>query len=119
MKYRIELLVTSGPRKGQVITHVSNINMTSLIGKMMNADQTSGPIYELKSCALINNPESQTAFYATLSYNQGGPGYIKVNASNEIFAREKLNLYTNCRWAFLYDSVDEIHFMDRKQIAEI
>ena len=56
-------------------------------------------------------------FYATLSANQGGPGFYEIHAEDESSARKVIHEHTNGRWAFLYTEPDQIHQSDQKLLG--
>lgn len=62
---------------------------------------------------------NKNKFFATIASNQGGPGYIEIHAIDEADARSLISVYTNGRWAFMYNSLDEIHISDRKCLGII
>ena len=63
--------------------------------------------------------DQKTVYYATLGTTHGGPGYIKIFAENENEARKLVNEYTGHKWAFMYDSLEDVHKFDRILIDTI
>lgn len=59
--------------------------------------------------------------YFTLGHDQPGfPGYIMVDHDDSLCAaREAVWKFTKGRFAFQYDSVEEIHHMDRKMVVHL
>ena len=56
-------------------------------------------------------------FYFTLSSNQGGPGCVEIEAENYGEARNIMNEEWGPRWAFQYESYEEVHPLDQKILA--
>lgn len=53
-------------------------------------------------------------YYATFGLGQKHEAhYVKIHAENEIKARLLMFEHFKDKWAFMYDSVDDIHPLDR------
>lgn len=57
--------------------------------------------------------------FFTLSASQGGPGYVSITASSWTRAREIMFGIYNGKWAFQYDSIDQIHSNDQLCLLKI
>lgn len=58
-------------------------------------------------------------WYFTLARSQGGPGCVEVEARDYQDARTIMFKVWGDKWAFQYDSIDEVHPVDRKIILKI
>jgi hypothetical protein len=58
-------------------------------------------------------------FYATLAVIHRGPGCIEIHAETEDQARTQMWTIFNSRYAFMYDSLEAVHPLDRKIILYV
>jgi hypothetical protein len=56
-------------------------------------------------------------YYFTLSQSQGGPGCVEVHAADWHSAREVMVQEHGPRFAFQYESLEEVHPLDREILA--
>ncbi len=60
------------------------------------------------------------SYFVTIASNQPlGCGYWEVHAENAAEAHRKAVRQLGTRWAFLYESLDEVHELDRIKHGEI
>jgi hypothetical protein len=53
-------------------------------------------------------------FYATLASNHGGPGCVEIHAETKDQATTQMWTIFNNRYAFMYESLESVHPLDRK-----
>jgi len=77
----------------------------------------------LPDMAAVNVEDIKT-FYATIASHQKyknttGPGCVKLNALNESQARQLIHNATDGKWAFMYDSFEKVHELDRNILGTL
>lgn len=59
---------------------------------------------------------ARQSFFVTIASNQPyGAGYFEVKASDRIKAREATFDAIGNKWSFMYDSLEDVHPLDRKR----
>jgi hypothetical protein len=58
-------------------------------------------------------------YYATLGTEHGGPGCVEITASNYRNARQSITDILGSKWAFMYESIDDVHINDRAILLKI
>jgi hypothetical protein len=56
-------------------------------------------------------------FFFTLATAHGGPGCVKITATDYETARNIMFEHYNNKWAFQYESLDDVHPLDQEILA--
>jgi hypothetical protein len=58
-------------------------------------------------------------YYVTLAANHGGPGCVEVTASDYETARQLTFEILGRKWAFIYESLEDVHPLDQTILLKI